>query len=395
MTNNNDSTPNTNDKKESAMPTMSFSDCPICGRDMQVVGSPGEDSIGCWDCDEAIRNFDKEEDKWIPGDVIPGGVTLGDFQSMGTPDWEPFCMVCGDHGCIACDFGETENTLENPNVNHQKENTMTNTKITCEVKDCGKTAKFHMLVWALNTNAYAIDKLPATHVGGTWEKVEMDFCGTHKNVLHRGNAVTLALPYIPAVTYKLDVPEQRELFNTEVLHPEDSTNKEEDMNDMTEAHNYQEELMHMSLDELIEHAAGLMEAGSEITSMNAMGGYESEEEFQEELAPITEELTFVDKLIDNKQKEEDMKKKANKAILCGKCKGYHSTPKEVAQCYGVERKSTSPSGSKLVKEHKNSTSQWVDTKKEAIKLLGELGDISKGMRPAKNGNGVWVWWKNS
>lgn len=53
----------------------------------------------------------------------------------------------------------------------------------------------------------------------------------------------------------------------------------------------------MTLDELHAHAAMLFECGAEMTTCKS--AYESEEEFQMELAPITEELNATDDLINN------------------------------------------------------------------------------------------------
>lgn len=139
----------------------------------------------------------------------------------------PVLAICED-----CDG--TEFTA----ITKEEENVM-NTNIICEVKGCQNTGKFHMLVWALNFNAYALDMLPSEYQGAGWQETEMDFCGTHKNVLHRGKAVELKLAVTPVVSYNLTVPEQRDLFSVEVLgqdpiHIEDhyngDTTKEEEMN---------------------------------------------------------------------------------------------------------------------------------------------------------------------
>lgn len=217
-------------------------------------------------------------------------------------------------GLITTEFDPT-------NTNNKENNTMstTNSSIICEVKDCQKTGKFHMLVWALDFNAYALDHLPLPYQGGSWDKVEMDFCGIHKNVLHRGNAVQLKLAVRPVVSYDLNVAEQRELFNTEVLG-QDTNPKEEDTMDT----NYST----MSLEDLEAFAAELFQEGAEIHTNRS--AYETEQEWQELLDETTAELTAVEEAINNK-KEATMP--TTKKILCGHCKGYHNTKEEVRKCY--------------------------------------------------------------
>jgi hypothetical protein len=93
--------------------------------------------------------------------------------------------------------------------------------------------------------------------------------------------------------------------------------------------------------------------------------------------------------------KEEIPMNATEKIVCGHCKGRHATPAEVAACYGVERKPSRGPAPLIIKEHPNSKSQWFASKKDAIKFLKGLGDISKGMNPANNGNGVWAWWKTN
>lgn len=59
------------------------------------------------------------------------------------------------------------------------------------------------------------------------------------------------------------------------------------------------EYTNMTLNELIEAAADLFECGAEITTCRS--AYETEEEFQEALMPVTAELEFVENLINQKE----------------------------------------------------------------------------------------------
>jgi hypothetical protein len=193
-----------------------------------------------------------------------------------------------------------------------------------------------------------------------WFRHELPFCIGHGNQLLKGKKIMIQS--LKALPQQLTI--------------EVTTTKEED----TMSTNYSS----MTIEELEELAADLFQEGAEIHQNRS--AYETDEEWKELLDMTTTELTEVEEAI-NQKKETTMS--TTKKILCGHCKEYHNTPAEVAECYGVTRKSTSKK--QLVQETEGYTRTWFETQKEAVQFLKGLGDIKKGMTPAKNGHGYWTY----
>jgi hypothetical protein len=234
-------------------------------------------------------------------------------------------------------------------------------------KGCNNTGRY--ILEAMVSSQTAWKTLPAAQVGGNWTPMELHVCKQHLNILNRGKAIGLK-PGIAPHTYNLNNSAQRALFEVEVLGQDPTT------------HTITKENTTMStIEELEAQAAMLFECGAEMTQNKSQ--YETEEEFQAELAPVTEELNFVEKLIEERKTTMSTKK-----ILCGHCKEYHTTPAEVAACYGVARKTST---TKLVKETEGYIRTWFATQKEAVQFIKTLGDVKKGVSPATNGHGYWTY----
>jgi hypothetical protein len=237
-----------------------------------------------------------------------------------------------------------------------------------------------------------------------WFRHELPFCIGHGNQLLKGKKIMIqSLKALPQQLTINDGPIPGDIASDG--HPYHFSQFRDDSQDNCRIHtgqhadccpcNKEEDTMStnyssMTIEELEELAADLFQEGAEIHQNRS--AYETDEEWKELLDMTTTELTEVEEAI-NQKKETTMS--TTKKILCGHCKEYHNTPAEVAACYGVERKPSRGPAPLIIKDHPNSKSQWFASKKDAIKFLKGLGDISKGMNPANNGNGVWAWWKTN
>lgn len=275
------------------------------------------------------------------------------------------CEGCDHHPEFPMNINQKENTAM----------TITTTLPICDTltsKGCNNTGSF--ILEALVSGNVARKSLTEDLVGGNWTAMDLHVCKTHLGMLNKGKAVSLKSGVNTLTTYDLAVPEQRDLFSVEVLGQETTNTPKEGITMDT--------IKNMTTEELEARSALLFECGAEMTQ--ARSAYETEAEFLGELAPITAELEFIEKLLVQRQTG------STKTILCGHCKGYHGSPAEVAACYGVDRK-TDASSKPLMVSTFGYNRQWFETKKEAIAHLKTLSSEKKGMESANNGHGVWVW----
>ncbi len=246
----------------------------------------------------------------------------------------------------------SNNNINKTNTNN-KENIVNKCQAITNDSRCNNKGGFHMQVFARAGVCYAKDGLPERLVGAGFALEEVDFCGTHRNVLRRGGAVSFFRP-INTVNFKEDMQ-----MNINFNEPSEGSNLpagvDDDMVDFA-AENPRCRCENVEMDghdgdcpTLKVEYQDLHNSNEYVEHHMPKGGYIFIKKCNHEGCEIDHHSDLFDASHEECcdiedcfhynvwecQGENEEEVKPVKMIKCGNCHGEHESIKLIRECYGV------------------------------------------------------------